>query len=304
MSTHGGTCASRCCVAHAQRRRHRHEWHQGVHRASDGDRHVIGAQHAHPQVAPTTAPHIPPRGQGPACSSSHERVRAGRNDLKPSTSSGHASIKSPASSPSSRRVSLWPPLLLHSASHHVPRLQACGRGTSPRGRRVVDGPGCSGSGDIAAGRRERPLRPFHDKVRAIVCLRLRHSDSRRVGVSCFAPRGMDDVVGLAQVCKRHNVGHIVNNAYGVQAGAIVSALNVVRTPHGSGPRAGTITVLEGCQACKRGRVDAIVQSTDKNFMVGVRQQVTHVVCAPGSRQPLPPGACWWRCSRQPQQKVH
>jgi O-phospho-L-seryl-tRNASec:L-selenocysteinyl-tRNA synthase len=33
--------------------------------------------------------------------------------------------------------------------------------------------------------------------------------------SCFAPRVPDDVVGIAKLCKRHGMQHVVNNAYGV-----------------------------------------------------------------------------------------
>ena len=66
--------------------------------------------------------------------------------------------------------------------------------------------------------------------------------------SCFAPRVPDDVVGIATACREMHVPCIVNNAYGVQA------------------RQTSRTV---CAAARRGRVDAIVQSTDKNFMVPV-----------------------------------
>jgi O-phospho-L-seryl-tRNASec:L-selenocysteinyl-tRNA synthase len=66
--------------------------------------------------------------------------------------------------------------------------------------------------------------------------------------SCFAPRGADRVVELAQLCATLGCGHVVNNAYGVQSAALCAALT---------------------SACRRGRVDAIVQSTDKNFMVPV-----------------------------------
>ncbi|KAL2911861.1 hypothetical protein HK105_208641 [Polyrhizophydium stewartii] len=68
--------------------------------------------------------------------------------------------------------------------------------------------------------------------------------------SCFAPRTPDDVVGLAALCKRTGVPHVVNNAYGVQSERIMSSLNAA---------------VEG----GRGRIDALVQSTDKNFMVPV-----------------------------------
>ena len=66
--------------------------------------------------------------------------------------------------------------------------------------------------------------------------------------SCFAPRAPDDVVGVARVCARHGVPCVVNNAYGVQARRSSRLL---------------------CEAARAGRVDAVVQSTDKNFMVPV-----------------------------------
>ena len=70
--------------------------------------------------------------------------------------------------------------------------------------------------------------------------------------ACFAPREPDDVVGLAALCQRLGVGHVVNNAYGVQEGRTCAAIS--RAWAGtSGP----------------GRVDAVVQSTDKNFLVPV-----------------------------------
>lgn len=66
--------------------------------------------------------------------------------------------------------------------------------------------------------------------------------------SCFAPRQPDKVDELAKLCKEHEVGHIINNAYGTQCSLITKLVN----------RADAV-----------GRVDAIVQSTDKNFMVPV-----------------------------------
>ena len=66
--------------------------------------------------------------------------------------------------------------------------------------------------------------------------------------SCFAPRQPDKVDELAKLCNEHNVGHIINNAYGTQCSLITKLVN----------RADVV-----------GRVDAIVQSTDKNFMVPV-----------------------------------
>lgn len=66
--------------------------------------------------------------------------------------------------------------------------------------------------------------------------------------SCFAPRAPDLVEELARLCEEAGCGHIVNNAYGVQCASVCAAIS---------------------QACRRGRVDAIVQSTDKNFCVPV-----------------------------------
>lgn len=66
--------------------------------------------------------------------------------------------------------------------------------------------------------------------------------------SCFAPREPDDVAGVAVLCAELGVPHIINNAYGLQAGALTHAVN---------------------EAMRVGRVDAVVQSTDKNFLVPV-----------------------------------
>jgi len=66
--------------------------------------------------------------------------------------------------------------------------------------------------------------------------------------SCFAPRAADDVVAAAKLAESFGVGHIINNAYGVQSADICKKVST---------------------AWRRGRVDAVVQSTDKNFMVPV-----------------------------------
>jgi len=66
--------------------------------------------------------------------------------------------------------------------------------------------------------------------------------------SCFAPRACDDVVAVAKLCEKTNTGHVINNAYGVQSRVICKKIS----------KAWTI-----------GRVDAVVQSTDKNFLVPV-----------------------------------
>ncbi|EFN58500.1 hypothetical protein CHLNCDRAFT_19872 [Chlorella variabilis] len=67
--------------------------------------------------------------------------------------------------------------------------------------------------------------------------------------SCFAPRAADDVVAVAKLCQQAGVAHIINNAYG--------------------PTAAPWSCLQVCSAWRKGRVDAVVQSTDKNFMVPV-----------------------------------
>ncbi|GAB4820637.1 hypothetical protein N2152v2_007683 [Parachlorella kessleri] len=66
--------------------------------------------------------------------------------------------------------------------------------------------------------------------------------------SCFAPRSADDVLAVAKLCQEAGVPHMVNNAYGVQARALCTQLT---------------------SAWRKGRVDCVVQSTDKNFMVPV-----------------------------------
>jgi O-phospho-L-seryl-tRNASec:L-selenocysteinyl-tRNA synthase len=66
--------------------------------------------------------------------------------------------------------------------------------------------------------------------------------------SCFAPRGADRLADTARLCAELGCGHVINNAYGVQSAALCAAVTA---------------------ACRRGRVDAFVQSTDKNFLVPV-----------------------------------
>mmetsp|Transcript_30004 Transcript_30004/g.45501 ORF Transcript_30004/g.45501 Transcript_30004/m.45501 type:complete len:488 (+) Transcript_30004:84-1547(+) len=66
--------------------------------------------------------------------------------------------------------------------------------------------------------------------------------------SCFAPRVPDKVDEVAKLCQKANVFHIINNAYGLQCEKTCKLIN----------RANTL-----------GRVDAIVCSTDKNFLVPV-----------------------------------
>jgi hypothetical protein len=69
-------------------------------------------------------------------------------------------------------------------------------------------------------------------------------------------------VAIAKLCAQLDVPHIINNAYGVQSAQLCAAIT---------------------SALRKGRVDAIVQSTDKNFMVPVAGAV---VAAPSSRPQL------------------
>lgn len=66
--------------------------------------------------------------------------------------------------------------------------------------------------------------------------------------SCFAPRVPESVVAMAQLAKEFDIPHLVNNAYGLQSSKTCHMVN---------------------EAMRLGRVDAIVQSSDKNFMVPV-----------------------------------
>jgi len=66
--------------------------------------------------------------------------------------------------------------------------------------------------------------------------------------STFAPRVPDSIDEVAVICAELSVPHVVNNAYGLQCS---KCTHLIET------------------ACRRGRVDAFVQSTDKNFLVPV-----------------------------------
>ncbi|XP_004762735.1 O-phosphoseryl-tRNA(Sec) selenium transferase [Mustela putorius furo] len=66
--------------------------------------------------------------------------------------------------------------------------------------------------------------------------------------SCFAPRVPDRVEELAVICANYGIPHIVNNAYGVQSSKCMHLIQ---------------------QGARVGRIDAFVQSLDKNFMVPV-----------------------------------
>ncbi|XP_034489300.1 O-phosphoseryl-tRNA(Sec) selenium transferase [Drosophila innubila] len=66
--------------------------------------------------------------------------------------------------------------------------------------------------------------------------------------SCFAPRNSDDIVEIAKLAKLMALPHLVNNAYGLQCNSITTQLD---------------------RAQRVGRIDYIVQSTDKNLLVPV-----------------------------------
>lgn len=72
--------------------------------------------------------------------------------------------------------------------------------------------------------------------------------------SCFAPRVPDVVDQVAELCQRQSeeqgeeIFHVINNAYGLQCAQTSKLIN---------------------RAVTKGRVDAIVCSTDKNFLVPV-----------------------------------
>ena len=66
--------------------------------------------------------------------------------------------------------------------------------------------------------------------------------------STFAPRSPDDVPSVARICDSFNIPLLVNNAYGLQCSKCCHL------------------VSEGMRV---GRVDLVVQSTDKNFLVPV-----------------------------------
>ncbi len=64
----------------------------------------------------------------------------------------------------------------------------------------------------------------------------------------FPPRECDDIKKIAKLAKENDVFHVINNAYGVQSKVIMKR-------------------IQG--AIDAGRVDAIVQSTDKNFLTPI-----------------------------------
>ena len=66
--------------------------------------------------------------------------------------------------------------------------------------------------------------------------------------SCFAPRTPDSIDIISKICFEKNISHIINNAYGLQCPIICHLIN---------------------RSINIGRVDYIICSTDKNFLVPV-----------------------------------
>ncbi|XP_017781064.1 PREDICTED: O-phosphoseryl-tRNA(Sec) selenium transferase isoform X2 [Nicrophorus vespilloides] len=66
--------------------------------------------------------------------------------------------------------------------------------------------------------------------------------------ACFAPRACDNIEEVAKLCKQFDVPHLINNAYGLQDKSVMCRIQ---------------------KAQRVGRVDLLVQSTDKNLMVPV-----------------------------------
>ncbi|MEM2145718.1 MAG: O-phosphoseryl-tRNA(Sec) selenium transferase, partial [Candidatus Jordarchaeaceae archaeon] len=64
----------------------------------------------------------------------------------------------------------------------------------------------------------------------------------------FPPREPDDVKEIAKIAQENNIPHVINNAYGVQSREIMKRIR---------------------SAVDAGRVDAVVQSTDKNFLTPI-----------------------------------
>lgn len=64
----------------------------------------------------------------------------------------------------------------------------------------------------------------------------------------FPPRAPDNIKEIAKLAKKHNLIHVINNAYGVQSPEIMKMIR---------------------SAIDSGRVDAIIQSTDKNFLTPI-----------------------------------
>lgn len=64
----------------------------------------------------------------------------------------------------------------------------------------------------------------------------------------FPPRESDESKEIAKIAKEHDIFHVINNAYGVQSREVMKR-------------------IQG--AIDAGRVDAVIQSTDKNFLTPI-----------------------------------
>ncbi|CAF2414598.1 unnamed protein product [Rotaria sp. Silwood2] len=67
--------------------------------------------------------------------------------------------------------------------------------------------------------------------------------------SCFAPRAIDNIQYISNLCQTFSIPHLINNAYGLQSTKIIHEIEQTKRSNG--------------------RIDYIVQSTDKNFLVPV-----------------------------------
>jgi O-phospho-L-seryl-tRNASec:L-selenocysteinyl-tRNA synthase len=86
--------------------------------------------------------------------------------------------------------------------------------------------------------------PVNDIIDAID----KHCSAVLSTTTFFPPRESDSIVEIARIASEQKVFHIINNAYGVQSREIMREIQT---------------------AIAAGRVDAIVQSTDKNFLAPV-----------------------------------
>ena len=88
--------------------------------------------------------------------------------------------------------------------------------------------------------------------------------------STFAPRTPDDVINVSQICKKKDIALVVNNAYGLQCSKCCHLIN---------------------EALRVGRLDLVVQSTDKNLAVPVGGSILFGPLAERVNQIYPGRAC-------------
>ena len=72
--------------------------------------------------------------------------------------------------------------------------------------------------------------------------------------SCFAPRASDDVVAIAKLCAEINLGHVINNAYGVQSKKICGDVRAGAFPNPNtvyGPVWSAVSKSYHCNTCTR-----------------------------------------------------